>query len=262
MPVGTTNQFFQNYNNNKTEQNMLESLIVEAISIYGIDCYYIARTFNAFDPLYGTDESSSYNNAWLLAIYLKNVLGFTGDREFMSKFAGLEIRDQVIFSIPRLTFQEIIADDPAFPPLPNSIVAPAARPREGDLIWFPFNKKCFKIMYVNLTDHFFQLGKLYTWEATCELFEYSGEQFNTGVRDIDRIQIEGSLNVFDYLITDTDGVTPLLTDPEQDWWVTDRLQKIYPLQDNINVDSEANNYIEWDQTNVDPFAEGNTQPGV
>jgi hypothetical protein len=261
MPVGTTNQFFQNYTN-KNEQRLLESLIVESISIYGVDVYYISRTFHDYDPLYSTDVSSSYEKAWLIAIYLKNVLGFTGDREFMTKFAGLEIRDQVIFSIPRLIFQETIADDPAFPPLPLSITASAARPREGDLIWFPFNKKCFKIMYVNLTDHFFQLGHLYTWEVTCELFEYSGEQFNTGIKDIDRIQLEGSLNILDYLVTDTDGITPLLNDPDHDYWVTDRLQKIAPLQDNINVDTAANNIIEWNADNVDPFSQGNTQPGV
>ena len=97
MAVGVTSRYFQNYN--RLEQNLVESLINESIRIYGIDCYYIARNFNNLDKVYAQDDQSSYTYAWLIAIYLKNVLGFAGDREFLSKFAGLEIRDQVIFSI-------------------------------------------------------------------------------------------------------------------------------------------------------------------
>ncbi len=256
--IGTTNQFFQNYD--KQEQYLIEDLITESIEDFGIDVYYISRTFHNFDPLYGTDESSSYENAWLIAVYLKNVLGFTGDREFMSKFAGLEIRDQLIFSIPMRNFELKIAADPNFPPLPNNMVGPAARPREGDLIWFPFNKKVFIIRYVNLTDMFWQLGKLYTWEVTCELFEYSGEVFNTGIAEIDRIQKEGSLNILDYSVTDTDG-TPLLTE-DNDYWVTDVYDSRFPIQDNVIIEQEAasNGYINWDQLNIDPFESGNTGP--
>jgi hypothetical protein len=259
MPVGTTNRFFQNYTN-KNEQRLLESLIVESIRIYGIDCYYISRTFNNFDALYGTDDSSSYSVAWPIAIYLKNVLGFAGDREFMSKFAGLEIRDQLIFSVPMYTFDQVIAADPKFPPLPNKVPGPANRPREGDLIWFPFNQKCFKISYVNLTDMFWQLGKLYTWEITCELFEYSDEVFNTGIPGIDRIQLQASDNILDYLITDPSTGTPVEIDPSGDYWVVDAYSwnRIYPLADNDDIDPEANNYINWN-ANIDPFADANNQ---
>ena len=255
--IGTTNPFFQNYD--KQEQYLIEDLITESIEIYGIDCYYISRTFHDFDKLYGEDASSSYENAWLIAIYLKNVLGFTGDREFMSKFAGLEIRDQLIFSIPMRNFDLKIVSDPNFPPLPGNLPGPANRPREGDLIWFPFNKKVFKIMYVNLTDMFWQLGKLYTWEVTCELFEYSGEVFNTGIADIDRIQILGSLNILDHSITDIDG-TPILTE-NQDYWVVDSYDAKVPIQDNVVISTEANNYINWDDLNTDPFAQGNNAMG-
>jgi len=257
MPYGTTSQFFQNYN--KSEQKLLEDLIVESIKIYGINCYYISRTFNNFNQLYGSDDQSSYTKAWMIAVYLKNVLGFTGDREFMSKFAGLEIRDQLVFSIPMRTFDGRIASDADFPSLPPNMNGPANRPREGDLIWFPFNKKVFKIMYVNLTDMFWQLGKLYTWEVTCELFEYSGEVFNTGIADIDRIQKEGDLNILSYTIKDTDGV-PLQT-VDEDYWVVDVYEKKFPPQDNVIISNEANTYINWDDLNTDPFAQGNNAIG-
>jgi len=258
MPFGITNQFFDNYD--KQEQNLLEDLVIESIEISGINCYYIARNFNNFNKIYGSDDQSSYTNTWLIALYLKNVLGFAGDREFMSKFAGLEIRDQLVFSIPRRTFEMKIAADPNFPPLPNNMPGPANRPREGDLIWFPFNKKVFIIRYVNLTDMFWQLGKLYTWEVTCELFEYSGEIFNTGIADIDRIQTVGDLNIFSYLVTDTDGTTPLLTE-DNDYWTVDSYDTKFPIQDNIVIKQEANNYINWDDLNTDPFAQSNNVMG-
>ena len=116
-------------------------------------------------------------------------------------------------------------------------------------------------MFVNKTDMFWQLGKLYTWEVTCELFEYSGEQFNTGYPFIDRIQKEGSLNIYDWLMTDTDG-TPILFDPWGDNWVTDKFTIVYPLADDQNLQSEANNYIDWSSANIDPFADANNVGGT
>lgn len=261
---GGRSSYFTNYKN-KTEQRLFESMNNEVARIFGVPCYYIARDWNAsFDQIYGTEESQSFTYCWQLAMVQKNVLGFTGDREFMDKFAGLQIRDQITFSIPRKTFEQVIAQDPNFPPLPARMKQPgltASRPREGDLIWYPFNQKCFKIMFVNLTDMFWQLGKLYTWEVTCELFEYSGEQFNTGIPEIDRIQVRGSLNIYDWALTDTDGSYLLLT-PYNDLWEVDRAATVYPLKDNPDIDIEANNYIDWNIANIDPFADANNVGGT
>ena len=257
MPIGTSNYFFQPYTNT-AEQNLVEALIVEAMQIYGLDCYYVARSFKNLDQIYGTDDSSAYTAAWRMVVYPKNVLGYTGDREFISKFAGLEVRDQVIFSISRYIFNQVVATDARFPGLPNNAPLPSNRPREGDLIFIPLEhlNKVFQIKYVNLTDMFFQLGKIYTWECTCELFEYSSEIFNTGIADVDRIQVRGDLNLLDYLLYDTDGVTPLLVDPWSDYWVTDayNLTALAPFADNIAIDSEANTYINFAAA-LDPFAD-------
>ena len=255
---GSRSTYFTPFNN-RTEQRLLESMSNEVARIYGVPCYYIARNFTGYDQLYGTTESESYTYCWQIAMVQKNVLGFTGDREFMDKFAGLQIRDQITFSIPRKTFEQVVAQDPNFPPLPfnlHSADLTSFRPREGDLIWYPFNQKCFKIVFVNKTDMFWQLGKLYTWEVTCELYEYSGEQFNTGIPEIDRIQATGSLNIFDWALTDTDG-SYLFIVPYNDLWVVDKAQYVYPLKDNQVIETESNNYIDWNNSNIDPFADSN-----
>lgn len=261
MIIGTTSPYFQNYTT-KTEQDLLESLVVESISIYGIDCYYIPRQYNNYDQLYGTDTQSTYTNFWQIAIYMNTPLGFTGDREFMSKFAGLEIRDQLRFSIPRYTFDQVIAGDSLFPPLPlnESQEFGSNRPREGDLIFFPFNRKLFQIKFVNKTEMFWQLGKLYTWEVTTELFEYSNETIQTGIPDIDRIMKVGNFDMLQFQLTDLNG-TPILLDPYSDYWLVDQYakQNIQITEDNAEIEKEANTLISWEAGDLDPFASANTQ---
>jgi len=166
--------FFNNFASTG-EQELLEDLVVESIRIYGVDVYYIPRNLINYDKLLGEDDQSTYTRAMLMEMYIESIDGFTGDGNFMSKF-GLEIRDQVIFAAARRTFQSEVA-----------AYTGQLRPNEGDLIYFPLNKKCFQIKFTDKFEMFFQLGSLTTWKMTCELFEYSNEVFNTGVYDIDVI---------------------------------------------------------------------------
>ena len=62
------------------------------------------------------------------------------------------------------------------------------RPNEGDLIWFPLAKKLFQINFVEYESPFYQFGKNFVWNLKTEIFEYSDENINTGVSDIDNIE--------------------------------------------------------------------------
>ena len=53
------------------------------------------------------------------------------------------------------------------------------RPREGDPIYFPLGRRLFEIKYVEYEQPFYQLGKGYTYELQCELFEYEDEILDT-----------------------------------------------------------------------------------
>ena len=127
--------FFNNFKSSQ-EQLLIENLIIEAIKIYGEDVYYIPRNINNLDKLYYTDDQSSYNHAILIEMYIKSVDGFAGDGNFMSKF-GLEIRDQVVFSVAQRVFNEEV-----------SAYTTNIRPNEGDLVYFPLNRKCFQVKFV------------------------------------------------------------------------------------------------------------------
>ena len=236
-----TNFYFNNYKNSG-EQDLLESLVVESIKIYGEDMYYITRNINNLDTLYTADDQSSYTLAYLCEFYIKSVDGFSGDGNFMSKF-GLEIRDQVVFSIAQRTFSREIG---AYTTL--------VRPNEGDLIYFPLNNKCFQIKFVNKFEMFYQLGALQTWEMTCELFEYSDEVFNTGIPDIDILQQKFSTNELDYTIR-TEGYD-FITNENGDFIMKPNydLNVIEGTGTNNVFSNSASSIIDFSQ--VDPFSEG------
>jgi hypothetical protein len=238
-----TNFYFNNFQNSQ-EQLLIENLIIESIKIYGQDMYYVPRIIMNKDEIYGADDISEYNRAYPVEFYIKSVDGFSGDGNFMSKF-GLEIRDQVVFSIAQRVFYEEVGVD-----------SNLLRPNEGDLIYFPLNNKIFKIMFVNKFEMFYQLGALQTWEITCELFEYSSEKFNTGITEIDSIQKNLSLNIFDWALLDEDGERIL--DENGDYIVMENftLETIDALADNSFIQSETDDFLDF--TERDPFSENGT----
>ena len=237
----STNFYFNNFKSSQ-EQLLLESLIIESIRIYGEDMYYMPRNIGNLDKLYTADDQSTYNKAFLVELYIKSVDGFSGDGNFMSKF-GLEIRDQVTFSVAQKVFNAEIGTYTA-----------QVRPNEGDLIYFPLNNKCFQIKYVNKFEMFYQLGALQTWELVCELFEYSNEDIDTGVPEIDAIQSRLSTNILDYAITDEDGM--YLQDENGDFIVSEQysLNTIIGTGTNEVMARESSDFIDFSVT--DPFSEG------
>jgi len=244
-----TNFYFRNYDASN-EQGLLQDLIIESIRIYGEDMYYIPRKLNNYDQLLGADDRSSYEQAIMVELYIKSVDGFTGDGNFMSKF-GLQIRDQVVFTIAQRTFSQEVA-----------VVTKQLRPNEGDLIFFPLNNKCFQIKYVNKFEVFYPLGTLPTWELTCELFEYSNEIMNTGIAEIDKLQSQFSTNILDWALLDESG--NILTDESGNIIVREEynLSTINTAADNDAIQFGGENFPEGsddfiDFTETNPFAENN-----
>ncbi len=206
--------------------------------------YYVPRTLNNKDKIYGEDDITTYDSATLVEFYIKNVDGFGGDGNFMSKF-GLEIRDQVTFVIAKRVFEEEVDQN-------RTLI----RPREGDLVYFPLNRKLFQIKYVDNKPIYYPLGALQTYELTCELFEYSGEQFNTGIPDIDDIQDKLSLNVFDYGVLTQDNFALMTEDGDYLVLETYNVETIDPFSDNDSIQSESDGFLDF--TERDPFSENGT----
>jgi hypothetical protein len=161
----------------------------------------------------------------------------------MSKF-GIEIRDQVVFSVAQRIFNEEIGTFTTQP-----------RPNEGDLIYFPLNQKCFQIKYVNKFEMFYPLGKLYTWEMTCELFEYAGETMNTGIPEIDILQKKYDTNVYNWSLKDQDGNLLLTEDGDLIVLEGSGVDDLIPAAENDEIQRESDLFVDFSA--VDPFSQGN-----
>ena len=240
--------YFNNFNSSG-EQQLLQSLVTESTGIYGQDMYYIPRVINNYDSLLQTDDQSIYNTPYQICIYIENINGFNGDGSFMSKF-GVQIRDQVIFTVPVDTFAQVVGS-----------YDQQVRPNEGDIIYFPLNKKCFQITYVDKFSMFYALGSLYQWRMYCEVFEYSNEIFDTGIPEIDSMQVTYSTNILDYSLMD-ELANPLI-DEANNYLVVQSyvLNDVDSVADNDifktgsdgYTASGSNNFIDFSESN--PFSE-------
>lgn len=215
-----TNPFFNNFNFTG-EQSLIDSLVIESIKMYGHDMYYMPRTMNSFDDMMNEDDLPSYETAYLIEMYIKNVEGFEGEGDFLSKF-GLQIRDSATFTISRTVFNDIIG-----------FQEDIARPHEGALLYFPLNDKTFKIMSVEHEAVFYQTGALQTYDLQCELFEYSQEVFSTGIPAIDD-QFKG------YDLTPNTAIE----DPDS----------VLEFADNSTIQVESDLVIDFSEE--DPYSEG------
>jgi hypothetical protein len=223
----------------------MEDIIIECLKIYGFDTYYIPRQAVNEDTILGEDTLNKYSSAYPLEMYMQNVTGFEGDGDLMSKF-GVEIRDTATFIVARRRWDEVIAR--------SGDAVLTTRPAEGDIIYFPLTKAFFEIKFVESTDPFFQVGKLYVYKLQCELMQYSSEIFNTGISDIDGIADEKSadINAFNLLLQD--GSRALLEEysPAGIILQSYNLGTIFPNTDNEDFTSEIS-VLDFSERN--PFGE-------
>ena len=171
----------------KSEQNLYEDLIVESLQIYGQDIYYVPRTLVNRDSILGEDPASKFDDAYLMEAYIENTDGFEGAGDLMSKF-GLEIRDEATFIISRRVWERLVGK------FSSNVTDP--RPQEGDVIFLPMTNSFFEINYVEDDNPFFQLSNLPVYRMQCSLFEYSEEDFETGIEEIDLKTGQSAYQVF------------------------------------------------------------------
>tara|TARA_R100000734_G_C3317410_1_gene110532 strand:- start:197 stop:1141 length:945 start_codon:yes stop_codon:yes gene_type:complete len=197
-----TNPYFQN--GSQQEQDLYESLVIEAIKIYGQDCFYIPRKIVKRDLIINEDLISAFEKAYKIEMYVESVDGFEGDGQLLSKF-GLEIRDSVNLVVSNLRWNQLIGQ--------HGYSENSARPLEGDLIYFPLTKGLFEIKFVEDKKPFAQLQDFPIFKLSCELFEYESQEIDTGIREVDKIQAEaGDSQILEY--TNNDSPEQLLQEFE------------------------------------------------
>lgn len=162
-----------------TEQALYESIITESIQNYGHDLYYVPRDIIERDDILNEDVLSEFTDSFLIEMYLETFESFEGDGRLLAKF-GFEMRDQLTFIVSKSRFLE------------EGVGLSLVKPKEGDLLYYPMLNKAWEIKYVSGEKPFYQLGNLPTYNITAELFEYSSQNIDTGIPEIDEIQDNNS----------------------------------------------------------------------
>ena len=168
-----------------SEQRLYEDLIIEQLKIYGQDVYYLPRKLANKDTIFGEDPASSFDDSYIIEMYVDNTDGYMGEQEIIKKF-GLELRDDIKFTVSKLRWETLISNN-------SDLVA--ERPQEGDIVYFPTTKAFFEIQFVEHEQPFYQQSALPVYKLSCTKFEYSSERIDTGIVEIDATE--------DALSTDT-----------------------------------------------------------
>ena len=171
----------------QSEQRLIQDLINEQLTIYGVEVTYIPRKYVRKQTIIEEVQSSKFDDNFALEAYVNTYEGYSGAGDVLTKF-GVSLRDEVVLTISKERFEDFIspfldADDD---------IELATRPREGDLVYFPLGQRLFEIKFVEHEKPFYQLGKTYVYEIQCELFEYEDEVIDTGIEEVDtQVQEEG-----------------------------------------------------------------------
>ena len=187
----TSHYFPLYYKNDGSEQNLYQDLVDEQIRLFGSDIYYITRK-TIRDQALNQIVFSEFSEKIVIEAMLQNVEGFGNQSEFISKF-GLRVTDEITFTMSVRRWEQESTR------LNNLEVE--SRPNEGDLIFFPLTGDLYEIKFVEREAPFYQLGKLYFFTMTCEIYEVGSEDIDTGIPEIDDIEADNDYAI-SFILTD------------------------------------------------------------
>ena len=174
-----------------SEQRLYEDLIIEQLKIYGQDVYYLPRKIANKDTIFGEDPASSFDDSYIIEMYVDNTDGYMGEQEIIKKF-GLELRDDIKFTVSKLRWETLVSNN-------GDLVA--ERPQEGDLVYFPTTKAFFEIQFVEHEQPFYQQSALPVYKLSCTKWEYSSERVDTGITEIDATEDALSTDTMNFQFT-------------------------------------------------------------
>tara|TARA_B100000131_G_scaffold289692_1_gene301902 strand:+ start:1489 stop:2235 length:747 start_codon:yes stop_codon:yes gene_type:complete len=243
-----TNFYFQKGDGQGTtnEQRLIEDLIIESLKIYGHDCYYLPRTIVNKDTIFDEDQLSSFTQAYPIEMYLDNVQGYEGEGDLFTRF-GLEVRDRATFVLAKRRWEDMVSTS-------GGTFTQQLRPSEGDLIYLAKTKSLFQIRYVEFQNPFYQLNQIYVFRLEADLFEYSSEDLDTGVAEIDAIETSYSQDLLEFQLLQEDGTLILKEDSGSlinESYTTNKMEPV----DNYDFDNLATIEGILDFSEKNPFGE-------
>lgn len=218
----------------------MEDIIIESIQIHGLDFQYLPREIVEQDIVTGEDIMSKFDDAYTIEMYIENVDGFDGEEDIYAKF-GVEIRDAATLIVARRRFEKAVAS------YEDSL---DFHPREGDLLYLPLSNNIFEITKVQDDQPFYALQNLPVYKLRVEMFEYAGEEFDTGIEIIDDVEELG----YNISLTLLDSGDPTWIDGET---------ISYFAQDSAGGPTLSGKFLDWDgSTNIITLSQIKSSDGV
>lgn len=149
--------------------------MTESIQIHGVDVTYLPREIEKVNTVFQDVDLSKFTETHDIEMFIDSINAFGGEGDFLSKF-GVQIRDSLELTVMVKRFESLNIGEP----------------KEGDLVFFPFTKQLFEIMFVEHEQIFYTLGERFVYRLKLELFEYSNQIIETGIEDIDKIPFQES----------------------------------------------------------------------
>jgi len=153
-----------------SEQDLVESNIIEIIQLSGHDIYYIPRNEVNLDNLLNENGLASFDGHFIVEMYLDTPDQFGGEGMILGPH-GLEINNSIQWTVSRKRYKEETSK---------------VEPVPGDLLYWPLTNTIWEIKKVNHEPAgMWQLKQLYVWQISANLFTYSYQDFNTGIKQVD-----------------------------------------------------------------------------
>jgi len=152
--------------------------------VYSMDVFYLPReSRDRIDKLMGEDQLKTFDKAFIIEMYVENVMGMEGQGDLISRF-GLEIRDEITMLVSRRRF--------------NFTIPSLIRPREGDIVYVPLMQNFFEITFVEHENNqamYYTLGRgrggnVYVYALRMKQFVFSNEKIQVGVDEVDDQMLE------------------------------------------------------------------------
>ena len=123
-------------------------------------------------------------------------------------------------------------------------------PEKLDIKKSDTGKKIFEISFVDHDDPFYQIHNVPAFKLKCKTFEYSSEDIDTGIAEIDAIETDNSLDQLAFQLSLEDGTGALLTETGdyiiQEAYVVDKVDEnamndFFDKQDDTILDFTESN---------------------
>ena len=219
------NKYFKSHGTDQTnESDVVQTMTDECIQVTGVDMYYLPRTIETTDNLFGEDILSSFDTKYPIEMYIDSFDGYQGE-DVLAQF-GINVNDQIelTVSVPRFTTETGMA-----------------KPLEGDLVYWPTANTLFEIKFVeDELQSFYTHGKLYTFKLRCQLFDFSHETVTT-LADIDSdLTSENEIN-----INLEPNAVDLIANPNTEATIADGEAS------NVDIENEATGVVSFEESS--PF---------